>query len=460
MRHVHFIGIGGTGLSAIARILVQRGYEVSGSDNFVSVYFNDIARDGAKTFLGHHPDNVRGADVVVRSSAIKDDNPEVISAIQLGIPVLKRSDFLPMLLKSSDTIAIAGSHGKTTTTSMILFMLHEIGADPSFISGAIVKQLATNAHAGSSDLFVIEADEYDYMFLGLNPLISVITNIEHDHPDCFPTPEAYMEAFVQFLSRQRPNGTAFLCVDDPGVRQLLTRDAVTLVNFKTYGLKSNTDYLASGLKLNPAGCFNFDFVLNSGKGAPNNLGNCRLLVPGEHNVQNALAALAVIHTLGFPLSEALNALSRFQGADRRFDICDPVAGITIVNDYAHHPTQIDHTIAAARTRFPGAPIWVVWEPHTYTRTAALEKDFCTSLSRADHVIITRIYPAREKDNGYTPLGIVDALGSKKACYIPDFDQVAGYLVRNLAENDVLLVLSAGNAPAISQKTLALLKDRL
>jgi len=236
MRHVHFIGIGGTGLSAIARILVQRGYEVSGSDNFASVYFNDIARDGAKTFLGHHPDNVRGADVVVRSSAIKDDNPEFISAIQLGIPVLKRSDFLPMLLKSSDTIAIAGSHGKTTTTSMILFMLHEIGADPSFISGAIVKQLATNAHAGSSDLFVIEADEYDYMFLGLNPLISVITNIEHDHPDCFPTPEAYMEAFVQFLSRQRPNGTAFLCVDDPGVRQLLTRDAVTLVNFKTYGL--------------------------------------------------------------------------------------------------------------------------------------------------------------------------------------------------------------------------------
>ena len=232
MKHIHFIGIGGTGLSAIARILLQQGYYVSGSDSFASNYFKEITRDGAKTVLGHDSNNILGANLVVRSSAIKDDNPEVKAAIAQGIPVMKRSEFLPILLQGLDTIAIAGSHGKTTTTSMVLYILHELGADPSFISGANVKQVGTNARAGKSKLFVIEADEYDNMFLGLDPLISVITNIEHDHPDCFPTPEEYLNAFVQFISRLRPNGTALVCIDDPGNCDLLKLENVKSIKYQ------------------------------------------------------------------------------------------------------------------------------------------------------------------------------------------------------------------------------------
>ena len=224
MKHIHFIGIGGTGLSAIARILLQQGYVVSGSDMTASIYFDQISKDGAKTTLGHAAENVFGADMVVRSSAIKDSNPEVIAARNQGVPVLKRSEFLPILLKGFNTIAVAGSHGKTTTTAMILFILNEIGADPSFIVGANVKQFGSNAHAGNSQLFVIEADEYDYMFLGLDPLISVITNIEHDHPDCFPTPQSYLDAFTQFVGRLRQNGTALVCSDDSWDSVLATPD--------------------------------------------------------------------------------------------------------------------------------------------------------------------------------------------------------------------------------------------
>ena len=457
MKHIHFIGIGGTGLSAIARILLQQGYTVSGSDSVASNYFIEITRDGAKTMLGHDPDNILGADLVIRSSAIKDDNPEVKAAITQGIPVMKRSEFLPILLKDMDTIAIAGSHGKTTTTAMTIYVLNELGADPSFIAGANVKQFGTNARAGGSNLFVIEADEYDYMFLGLDPLISVITNIEHDHPDCFPTPEVYLDAFVQFLSRLRPNGTAFICTDDPGNVDLLKHENMKNLNIKTYAIGKSADYQAINLLHNPKGCMSFDVVFHHPQKGMVMLGNCSLSIPGRHNVQNALAALAVADSLGLQMIDALKSMSHFEGAERRFDILGSARGVTIINDYAHHPTQIASTLEATHARFPGSRIWVVWEPHTYSRTSTLEKEFISVLSDADQVIITKIYAAREANTGYLPLGIIDSLTSKKACYIPNFSQVVDYLVKFLQKDDVVLVLSAGNAPAISQELLENLK---
>jgi len=457
MKHIHFIGIGGTGLSAIARILLQRGYTVSGSDSVASNYFVEITRDGAKTMLGHNPNNILGADLVVMSSAIKEDNPEVKAAIAQGIPVMKRSEFLPILLKDLDTIAIAGSHGKTTTTSMVLFILNELGAGPSFISGANVKQIGTNARAGKSNLFVIEADEYDYMFLGLDPLISVITNIEHDHPDCFPTPEVYLDAFVQFLTHLRPNGTALICMDDPGNIDLLKHENVKTLNIKTYAIGKSADYQAINILNNSKGCMSFDVVFRHPQKGMVMLGNCSLSIPGHHNVQNALAALAVIDSLGLSISDALKSISQFEGAERRFDIVGSARGVTIINDYAHHPTQIASTLEATHSRFPESRIWVVWEPHTYSRTITLEKEFIKALSGADQVIITKIYAAREVNTGYLPLGIIDTLTSKKACYIPDFSQVVDYLVKLLQKGDVVLVLSAGNAPEISWNLFERLK---
>jgi UDP-N-acetylmuramate--alanine ligase len=457
MKHIHFIGIGGTGLSAIARILLQQGFVVSGSDSFASNYYAEITRDGAKTVLGHDPNNILGADVVVRSSAIKDENPEVKAAIAQGIPVMKRSEFLPILLQGLDVIAISGSHGKTTTTSMVLFILNELGADPSFISGANVKQVGTNARAGKSKLFVIEADEYDYMFLGLDPLISVITNIEHDHPDCFPTPEVYLNAFVQFISRLRPNGTALVCIDDPGNCDLLKHENVETINIKTYAIGKNADYQAVNLIRNSKGCLTFDVVFHHPQKGSITLGQCSLSIPGRHNVHNALAALAVVDTLGLSMSDALISMSQFEGAERRFDILGKVRGVTIINDYAHHPTQIASTLEAAHARFPGSKIWVIWEPHTYSRTSTLEKEFVKVLADADEVVITKIYAAREVDTGFLPLGIIDALTSKKACYIPDFSQVVDYLIKYIQNGDVVLVLSAGNAPEISEKLMETLK---
>ncbi len=459
MKHIHFIGIGGTGLSAIARVLIQQGYEVSGSDMTASDYFLQIGKDGAKIVLGHKAENVLGADMVIRSSAIKDTNPEVIAALAQGIPVLKRSEFLPILLDGLNTIAVAGSHGKTTTTAMVLFILNKIGVDPSFIVGANVKQLGTNAHAGTSQLFVIEADEYDYMFLGLNPLVSVITNIEHDHPDCFPTLQSYLDAFVQFARRLRSNGTLLVCSDDGGIRDLIPQLENLQTNIKTYGFNDDAIHQANNLQSDPDGYPTFDMVYKNNNSENELLGKCKLQIPGKHNVLNGLAALSVIHTLGLSMPDAINALADFTGTERRFDIVDRVKGITFVNDYAHHPTQITSTIAAAKAKFPGSRIWAIWEPHTYSRTASLARDFSHALADADLVVITQIYAAREADTGYLPIDIVDDLGSSKACFIPDFLQVVDFLIQNLVEGDVVLVLSAGNAPEITELSLAALKDK-
>ena len=448
MQRVHFIGIGGTGISAMALMLLERGYPVSGSDLSDSVYFQEVTRHGARTVIGHDPALASQADVVVRSSAIKDDDPEVQAARAAGIPVLKRADFLPQLTAGYQTIAVAGSHGKTTTTAMIVTLMIGLGFDPSFILGAEIKDLHTNAHAASGAHFVIEADEYDYMFLGLNPALSVVTNVEYDHPDCFPTPESYLEAFHQFLLRTQPGGRALLCADDLGAQKLLERLEAPNFGVYTFGFSAGSHYHISSAQWSGK-AYKFELNRQLPGEQPLNLGSFNLPMAGRHNVLNAAAALAVIDSLGIPPARAAGALAAFKGSERRMEVVFEQAGVVIINDYGHHPTQITATLQALRQLYPHKKLWAIWEPHTYSRTSMLKDAYAQSLQAADEVIITRIYAAREADSGFDPAQIVQLIPGEKARYLPEFDTLAAYVADHLSGDDVIVVLSAGKGPQIS-----------
>lgn len=459
MKHIHLIGIGGTGLSAIARVLLEKGYTVSGSDRTESPLFDAITAAGAHTFLDHAGEQVIGADLVIRSSAVPDDNPEVIAANKAGIPVLKRSDFLPELTQDKDTLAVAGSHGKTTTTAMLIWVLDQLGTDPSFIAGGVVSQMGCNAHAGSGRYFAIEADEYDYMFLGLSPKVAVVTNIEYDHPDCFPTPTDYRAAFKSFLERVCADGFALVCSDDPEVRDLIEEMRKSDITILTYGISPGAAYRADEITI-VEGFPEFNLLHQSDRSGIEDLGKIRLKVPGKHNVLNAVAVLAVIYELGLSLPQAVDALSIFTGAGRRFEVLGEAAGVTVIDDYGHHPTQIAVTLDAARTRYPQSRLWAVWEPHTYTRTQMLEDAFIQALTRADQVIILRIYAAREINPGYSSETIAAALPDEKARYFADFNAAGRFLLENLKPGDVLVTFSAGNATDLSKAVLSGLMEKV
>ena len=458
MKHVHLIGIGGTGLSAIARVLLEKGYAVSGSDREATPLFNAITAAGARTFLGHAAEQIAGADLVIRSSAIPDDNPEVIAAEAQGIPVMKRAEFLEELIGDKDTLAVAGSHGKTTTTAMLIWVLENMGTNPSFIAGGVVSQLNCNAKAGAGLYFAIEADEYDYMFLGLSPKIAIITNIEHDHPDCFPTQESYLNAFKAFLDRIRPDGLALMCLDDRQTRTLMQEMSAGKRTFLGYGTTPEADYRAENFIIvdgNPQ----FSLVHRDEHGKSQTLGEVSLSIPGHHNVLNATAVLAAIHQLGLPMQKAIAALKEFTGAGRRFEILGTADGITLIDDYGHHPTEIAATLKAARSRYPERRVWAIWQPHTFSRTQTLEEAFVEALRLADRVVVLKIYAAREENHGYTAETIADALPQGKADYLADFSAAAGFLLANLEANDVAIFFSAGDATRLSQAVLNGLQQR-
>ena len=452
MKHVHFIGIGGTGLSAIARVLLEKGYTISGSDCSASPLFKAITAAGARTFLGHAAEQIAGADLIIRSSAIPDDNPEVIAAIEQGIQVLKRADFLEELTRDKDTLAVAGSHGKTTTTAMLVWMLDQLGTQPSFIAGGMINQLDCNARAGIGSYFVIEADEYDYMFLGLSPKIAIVTNIEHDHPDCFPTKEDYLEAFRDFLGHVRLDGVALLCLDDPESRTMLEEMKDSPTRKLSYGTSLNADYFIHDIKL-VDGSTQFILTHKKNGSITETLGEINLSVPGHHNVLNAAAALGALHQLGMPIDEAIQALNDFQGTGRRFEILGNIEGRVIVDDYGHHPTQIAATLEAARSHYPRHRIWAVWQPHTYSRTQLLEQEYIQALSQADKVIVLKIYAAREKDEGYTAEKIANSIAKVDAHYIPNMEEASNFLLAKLKQDDLVIVFSAGDATKISRQVL-------
>lgn len=465
MPHVHFIGIGGTGLSAIARVLLESGYTVSGSDRQLSPLAENLQAAGARVCIGHQAENIDGAELVIRSSAIPDDNPEVQAAQAAGIPVLKRADFLGRLMADRTGIAVAGTHGKTTTTAMIAWMLTKLGQDPTFIIGGVSKNLGTNAHAGKGRPFVIEADEYDRMFLGLLPEIAVVTNIEHDHPDCFPTAEKYYQAFLAFAARLSTDGILLACRNDSGAARLLEDAARSGERVLSYGIPDaskpfsmNLDCQARDLQSVSSAGFRFQAYLRLPSGETST--QISLQAPGEHNVCNALAALAVAGWMGLPLAQAAQALSEYSGTGRRFDVIGEAGGVTVIDDYAHHPTEIRMTLAAARARFPERELWAVWQPHTYSRTRSLFQAFTDSFDDADHVLVTEVYPAREPVSAtFSSRQLVAAMKHPDAHYAADLPYATSVLLGRLKPGDVLLVLSAGDADQISANVLSALEER-
>ena len=464
MTHVHFIGIGGSGLSAIARLLLESGYTVSGSDRALTPFAEEVRKAGATVYVGHHARNVAGADWVVRSSAITEDNPEVQAAAQKNIPVYKRADFLGELMADKTAIAIAGTHGKTTTTAMTAWVLSELKRDPSFIVGGVVKNLGVNARAGRGKLFVIEADEYDNMFLGLKPQIEVITSLEHDHPDFFTTFDAMVQSFETFVSLLPSDGTLIVSAEDVGASALIPQARKAGKNVVAYGVqKDNTInaplwVLARDVKPNQRG--GFDFVASSNLKS-SGLGSVEvsLQVPGEHNVRNALAVLAVVDVLGLAREKAAKALGKFTGTSRRFELRGEANGVSVFDDYAHHPTEIKATLAGARARYPERRIWAVWQPHTYSRTQALHLEFSRAFKDADEVIVTEVYAAREPKQGFTSAEIVSGMPHRSARFIAALPKVTEHLMKNLQSGDVLIVLSAGDADQICTDVLKALKER-
>lgn len=463
-RHVHFIGIGGSGLSGMATILLERGYQVSGSDRRSSATTRRLEEIGARVFYGHQAENISGADLVIRSSAVLEMNAEVQAAMNAGIPVYKRLDFLSHLMAGQQGIAIAGTHGKTTTTAMVAWMLASLGLDPSYLIGSVSVDLGVNAHAGLGRYFVIEADEYDGMFLGIRPQISVVTNIEHDHPDCYPTPQDFYQAFLDFAGRLEPEGVLIGCADDLGARRLLADMTGAGPRILSYGTgEGRRDYRAKSLAIAEKGGFAFDVLRQETPVA-----SLALQVPGEHNVRNALAALAIADVLGLSLEKAARALEAFQGTGRRFEVVAEPAGVTLIDDYAHHPTEIRVTLEAARWRFPGRRIWAVWQPHTFSRTRALYAGFLGAFAAADEVLVTEIYPAREAapSDGFSARRIVEEMRLQNASarrvvhFSPDLAEARDFLLQKVRSGDVVIVLSAGDADQITaQLAQALSGDR-
>lgn len=446
-QHVHFVGVGGIGLSAIARVLLARGVVVSGSDLNTNEQTAALTALGATVYQGHAAENIHGADLVVISSAVPPNNPEVVAARSQGIPVKERVDILGELMGEAVGVAVAGTHGKTTTTSMIVHILHETGQDPSYIVGGVVSTTGTNAGVGQGAAFVIEADEYGHMFLGLRPQISVITSIEHDHPDLFPTLDDLLADFRQFAALTPADGLLIVCADDPLALAMAEGRAASV----TYGLTPAADWQA------------VDVVPDSGGMAfavqrdGNIIGHGSLRVPGAYNVLNALAAVIVAARLGVPVDAALAALATFQGAGRRFDVRGTAGGVTVIDDYAHHPTAIRLTLQAARAAYPDAGLWAVWQPHTFSRLRALYDMFSSAFQPqdADHVLVTDVYAAREVVTAGPGIAdLVADIAHPDVRHTPAFTDTLAALLTGVQPGDVVVILSAGDAPEIGQQLLA------
>ncbi len=421
-QHIHLVGIGGAGLSAIARILIGQGYVVSGSDRVPNPLTESLARVGAVIYAGHDAANLAGADALIVSSAVKPDQVEIAAAQAAGIPVYKRSDIMADLMVGKTVIAVAGTAGKTTTTAMITHILIETGRDPSYIIGGVLSTSGQNAGVGAGDAFVVEADEYDHMFLGLRPNIAVVTNVQWDHPDFFKTPDAMQRSFERFVDLLPDDGTLIVCAEDDGAREL----ARTRFRWITYGADSRI----------------------------------RLQVPGAHNLLNASGAVMAAGCAGVAAQEAIEALASFKGTARRFELKGEVDGIAVIDDYAHHPAKIRATLQAARERYPDRQIWAVWQPHTYSRTQAFRGDFLTAFRDADHVLITEIYAAREQPiPGVHAADLAAQMAHPDARFTATFEDAVASLLEGVKPPAAVIVMSAGDATAISRELLKDLTQR-
>jgi UDP-N-acetylmuramate--alanine ligase len=462
-QRIHVVGVGGFGMSAIARVLLQQGYTVSGSDLRANDFTRALAALGVTISEGHRAEHVAGADVVVATSAAKDDNPEIAAARALGIPVLRRRDLLGELMAGRVGIAVAGTHGKTTTTALMVHVLIEAGRDPTYIVGGVMANTGTNAGVGRGPDFVIEADEYDRMFLGLRPQIAIVTSVEHDHPDCFPALSDVRAAFEAFVARLPEGGLLVTCGDDPEARRI-GRDrqaaggAVVFYGLAPLGGKTHPCLTADDLAPDAAGGTRF-----SVRRGEDEIGRVRLNLAGAHNVQNALAVITVADHLGVPFGRIAAALDSFQGTGRRSEVMGQVGGVTVINDYAHHPTAIRVTLAAHRDRPGVRAVWAVWQPHTYGRLRALADDFAAAFGAADHILVTDVYSVRETVTpGLDAAGMVRKMksaGQGDVRYTGSLDATAQALTGAVRPGDVVVLLSAGDAPRIGEKLLGELAAR-
>jgi UDP-N-acetylmuramate--alanine ligase len=447
----HFVGIGGSGMSGIAKVIAARGGFVSGSDIHESVALDGLRAQGIKIYVGHDADNIKDADLIVRSSAIPDSNPEIVSARSNGIRILGRAEALAELLIGRRSVAVAGTHGKTTTTSMLTVALQRSGLDPSFAIGASIKNSGTNAHHGSGDIFV-EADESDGSFTSYKPTGAIITNIELDHVDNFKDIDQIDQLFEDFTNTV--SEFLVVCSDDPGVGRLINRITESSVKLITYGATGDPDYLINRVVLNPKG----SIARITSKGRV--LGELNLLVPGAHNLLNATAALAASIELGAPYQSVLDGLNSFTGARRRFEIKGTVDGVTVVDDYGHHPTEIKATLETARRYVGAGRILVVYQPHRFSRTQAFLPAFAEELAKADHTYLLEIYPAGEEPiPGVTSAAIAKRMAKEKVTYEPSMPEVISKVVADAKSGDLVVTLGAGDVSSLAPLILENLQNQ-
>jgi UDP-N-acetylmuramate--alanine ligase len=451
LRRVHFVGIGGIGMSGIAEVLLTQGFVVSGSDVKESAVTRRLRERGARIVIGHEAANLQDAQVLVYSSAVSPGNPEVVEARRIGIPAIPRAEMLAELMRMKTSVAVAGSHGKTTVTAMIAHLAHSAGLDPTVVIGGRLSTLDASARLGTGDLLVAEADESDRSFLLLYPALAVITNIDWEHVDCYPDIEELKEAFLQFANRVPFYGGCVVCSDDPNVRALLPRFKRRVV---TYAVQQPADYSAQDLDASGPGEA-FSLVVRGKE-----RGRVALRQAGRHMILNALAALAVGEELGIPFEEACAHLGTFPGADRRFQFKGEAAGIRVVDDYGHHPTEILATFEAARRAAGGGRLVVLFQPHRYTRLAAFMDAFARILAQADLAVVTEVYAASERPiPGVTGEALAErirAQGRGGTLFCPRVEDLAARVAPLLRPGDLVLTLGAGTVTGVGPELLSLL----
>ncbi|HEX8179910.1 MAG TPA: UDP-N-acetylmuramate--L-alanine ligase [Pyrinomonadaceae bacterium] len=454
IRHVHLVGIGGIGMSGIAEVLCNLGFRVSGSDAKRSGVTDRLAQMGVEFHEGHRAEYVGDAQVVVRSTAVRDDNPELLEARVRSIPVIPRAEMLAELMRlKQDTVAVAGSHGKTTTTSMVGTILGGAGLDPTVVVGGVVGAFGSNARLGKSELMVVEADESDRSFLMLTPTFAIVTNIDREHMDYYSDMDDMRDCFVNFVNKVPFYGAAVLCLDDPHVQAVIPRVKRRRI---TYGLSAQADISAHSVRFNRP--FGSTFAVWQGKEA---VGEVALNVPGLHNVYNALAAVAIAFEMGVPFDVTAQALAAYTGVNRRFQFKGEAGGVLVVDDYGHHPTEVRATLAAAKVGSQGRRMIVLFQPHRYTRTRDQMDEFARSFNNADVLLVTDIYAASEDPiPGVTSETLTEAIksyGHKNAVYVGALDTAVKALLSEAHPGDMVVTLGAGSVYQAGEQLVELLK---
>ena len=452
-RQIHFVGIGGIGMSGIAEVLLNLGHRISGSDLKQSSTTQRLIELGAVINLGHRAENVARADVVVVSSAVGATNVEIETARREFIPVIPRAEMLAELMRLKYSVAVAGSHGKTTTTSLVATILGEAGLDPTMVIGGKLDSIGSNARLGDGEFLVAEADESDGSFLMLSPTIAVVTNIDLEHLDYYRDLDHLKETFLTFMNRVPFYGAAVICLDDPNVQSLIPE---LRKRYRTYGLSAQADIQAADLVMES---WNTRFNLTV-KGE--NLGELEINMPGRHNVLNSLAAAGAALELEIPFAAIRAGLNKAVGLHRRLQRKGEINGVEVIDDYGHHPTEIQATLSALRLCYPDRRLVVVFQPHRYSRTKVLFEEFSSSFNQADRLILTEIYPASEEPiEGVTGQALADSVrrhGHHNSDFEPDLSRLAGRIRSELMEGDVILTLGAGNVWRVGEDLLRLLGD--